>query len=835
MANRRYGNQEPTFEVSVPYTYTDGPECVAMFREYGINFIPAQEHQLEAMLARDADGEPAALTIGISESRQNGKMLAESTDIPTPYGWKRLGDIQVGDFVFAPNGRPTLVIAKHEPSEENYYEISFGNAGRYVNETVKAGGGHLWEVKMQGWNTPKVVDTDWIYDNFDRIKSGKQTLSVMLSKPVEYECADLPIDPYLLGVWLGNGCSLNGHISTNVDDAPHYVERFSSAGFDASFKLKKGTVVGGTVFLHGFRDVLRKNGLIQNKHIPDVYMTASVEQRMELLRGLMDTDGSVEKQSGRVSFCQSGRPELVAQIQELVASLGMRTCVREKQPPKGMAHCKTPIQELYFQSPSCDVFSLERKRNKFNAKDTKPRTFDKWYIKSIRKVEKTERYFCLTVDDPSHLFLCTRSYIPTHNSYGARYYAAWMAIVECKNTLYSAHNGKVVRKFFMELLNIFDSPEKYPDLAAMVTKIVRQKGDEGIYFDNGAYIEFSTRTDGGARGGSYQTIVIDEAQELTETQLDALLPTASASGVLPQLIYVGTPPNEKCPGTVFKRMHDNVHAGNSSDTWWLEWSIEDLPPQDATRAQLLELAYKTNPMMGYRILERTVLNEIDKMSPLGFARERLNWWTPDASGYERVVRPAAWDACKTSEPLTEGKVAFGVKFSPDGTRVALCAARKNRDDDDAPIHVELVMYRDATHGFGWLYDFLLARTDTASCFWVDGKGRATNVVMNMKAQGAPALYCHEVTASEYVAACGAFRDAVNSKSLTHFDQKTLNDSVTKSSKRRIGDRYSGSFGFGEVQSDPEVDPTPAEAAAIAYQAVRASFRDPEGEMEVLSW
>ena len=437
--------------------------------------------------------------------------------------------------------------------------------------------------------------------------------------------------------------------------------------------------------------------------------------------------------------------------------------------------------------------------------------------------------------EPAALTICISKSRQNGKSFGARFYASWMAIIEGKNTLYSAHSGKVVRKFFMELLNVFDSPEKYPDLSAMVTKIVRQKGDEGIYFDNGAYIEFSTRTDGGARGGSYQVIVIDEAQELTETQLDALLPTASAAGSLPQLIYIGTPPNEKCPGTVFKRMHDNVHAGTSRDIWWMEWSVGDLPPEDATRAQLLELAYETNPMLGHRIVERTVLNEIDSMSRLGFARERLNWWTPDAVGYERVVSPAAWAACATKTPITVGKVAFGVKFSPDGARVALCAARKSRSDEGAPIHVELVAYRDATHGVGWLYDFLLPRADEAACFWVDGKGRATNVVMNMKAQGAPVLYCHEVTAGEYVASCSAFQDGVNSRAITHFDQQTLNESVTRSSKRSIGDKYSGSFGFGAVPIAPEVDPTPAEAAAIAYQAVRASFRDPGDESRVMSW
>ena len=418
-------------------------------------------------------------------------------------------------------------------------------------------------------------------------------------------------------------------------------------------------------------------------------------------------------------------------------------------------------------------------------------------------------------------------------SYGALYYSAWMAAVEGKNVLYSAHNGKTVRKFFKQLAVLFDSPTKYPDWYAQVERITRKTGEEGIYLRSGAYIEFATRTNGGARGGSYSIIIIDEAQELTDVQLDALLPTASATGDVPQIIYIGTPPNDACPGTVFKRLHSQVHGGESKGVWWMEWGVDELPPADATPAQLLDIAYDCNPMLGYRMVERTVENEISSMSREGFAHERLNWWSPDVGGYERVVKASSWAKCATTTPPRDGKVAYGVKFSPDGTRAALCAALQVRDDPEAPVHVELVRLADITHGTRWISDFLSAREAVASCYWADGKGRADNLEKVLRAGGASKLYCHTCGTKDVTGAASAFQEAVNARAVTHFSQQTLTDSVTLSARRQIGDKWGGGFSFGSV--DGVADSTSAEAAALAYQAVRTSWRDPGDDEEVVSW
>ena len=153
-------------------------------------------------------------------------------------------------------------------------------------------------------------------------------------------------------------------------------------------------------------------------------------------------------------------------------------------------------------------------------------------------------------------------------SYSARNYAAYKADFEHKRVLYSAHHSATTHKMFLELLNLFENPDRYPEFAADVKYIVKARGLEGIYFKDwkdddgvmqeGGCIEFQTRTNSGARGGTYSVIIIDEAQELTEDELAAILPTISAAAEaddytsMPQIIYLGTPPDDTCRGTVFK-------------------------------------------------------------------------------------------------------------------------------------------------------------------------------------------------------------------------------------------------------------------------------------------
>lgn len=177
-------------------------------------------------------------------------------------------------------------------------------------------------------------------------------------------------------------------------------------------------------------------------------------------------------------------------------------------------------------------------------------------------------------------------------SYAARFYAVYMAVFEHRDVLYSAHHSSTTKKMFMALCDLFESPERYPEFAKDVKNVSHARGYEGFYFRDwkdadgathkGGCIEFATRTNSGSRGGTYSVIVIDEAQELTSEQQEAMLPTTSASSdandasKMPQQIYIGTPPGPTCNGTVFSEMHMKAHSDEPGTTWWLEWSIEEI-------------------------------------------------------------------------------------------------------------------------------------------------------------------------------------------------------------------------------------------------------------------
>lgn len=363
-------------------------------------------------------------------------------------------------------------------------------------------------------------------------------------------------------------------------------------------------------------------------------------------------------------------------------------------------------------------------------------------------------------------------------SFAARDYALWMAFVEHMNVLYTAHRGGTVRKMFKEMCDFIEINQDFKD---EVDYVYKAGGYEGIYLTDGTYIEFQTRTNSGARGGTYRVIVVDEAQELTSVQQDAMLPTASAAGEIdegesdPQVIYIGTVPGPECNGTVFREMHDKAHSGEA-ETWWLEWgavgdSLDDVDIDD------VDLWYACNPAMGRRMSERTVRNEHDTMTRDGFARERLGWWSPTAGRLDFVFDPKAWDRCATDdEPI--GDVCYGVKLSPDGSEAALSACWRG----DVP-HFELVDYRDARNGLGWLSDWLDARADRCAMLAVDGRNAdaLTSRLENFKDR-----QLHVMRTSDAIAAAAMMVDGIRSGTVTHYGQKELDEQAKAATRRKVG-------------------------------------------------
>lgn len=444
--------------------------------------------------------------------------------------------------------------------------------------------------------------------------------------------------------------------------------------------------------------------------------------------------------------------------------------------------------------------------------------------------------------DPAALTIGISKPRQNGKSYAARYYAVYMGVFEHRQVLYSAHHSTTTNKMFKALCNLFESPERYPDFAQDVKLISRGRGYEGIYFKDwrdddgkihdGGCIEFATRTNSGSRGGTYSVIIIDEAQEMNTEEQEAMLPVMSAASdlkdesMMPQQIFIGTPPGPSCHGTVFSDMHTAAHSQNPGNVWWLEWGIDSKEPDKdiIDEKSALAAAYETNPAMGYRIAEKVILNEFETMTISGFSRERLGWWSPNVT--ERVVyaiNAAAWDACKSSQEKPDdltGKTAYGVKFSPDGSAVCLCGAIIPQGK---PARIAMIEYKSTASGTQWLADWLCKRYGKASCVVIDGRNGVDVLIEKIADVWRMKGSILRPSVKDVIASVGMLTDALNERSITWYEkQEALRESAVTSIKRPI----SGGWGFGGDNS------LPIEACALAFYGAKTSKRDPNRKMRI---
>jgi deoxycytidine triphosphate deaminase len=348
-------------------------------------------------------------------ARIEGKALAVDTEVPTPAGWRTMGTLQARDQVFSPSGEPTLVVGASE--------VMYGRDCREVvfsdGTSVVADLDHQWEVRTKydrRTGRARVLTTRAIETTLRRSPT-EYAYHVDSALPVKYPERELPVDPYVLGAWIGDGTSSKSEITTV--DAP-ILKEIARVGYGvrpASGPLAyriggrghtRDPATGRYASNDSLESTLRAMGLLRNKHIPTDYMQSSEDQRRSLLAGLMDTDGYVDTQ-GRCDITTVDRG-LADQYQELLCSLGYRAKVATKTATLygricGLRH------EVTF-TPHEQVFYLPRKAARLAL--TQSFRFNRAIVDVRPTASVPVR--CIGVANAEGTFLVTRAHIPTHNS-----------------------------------------------------------------------------------------------------------------------------------------------------------------------------------------------------------------------------------------------------------------------------------------------------------------------------------------------------------------------------------------------------------------------------------
>ena len=394
-------------------------------------------------------------------------------------------------------------------------------------------------------------------------------------------------------------------------------------------------------------------------------------------------------------------------------------------------------------------------------------------------------------------------------------------VVNGEKILHTAHQVRTSKKSFRRLAAMF-TDKRHPEITDIVKNIRYTNGEECIELDNGGVIEFSARSRQAARGfDGISLVVFDEAQELTDDQIEAIMATLSASSTgTRQIIYTGTPPYPGCPGEVFRRRRTTCMTDPSPHDCWHEWSV-DGENVEKINAEDTSLWYMTNPALGIRLSEDFTKEEYKTMSKDGFCRERLGWWSPvltEVVNY--AINANLWDSCRSEDPKPEGKTAYGVKFSADGSFVCLCGAVIPQE---GKARISLIEAKPTGHGTGWLADWLNERSSKACCVVIDGRNGVDVLVDKIADKWRSKGSIIRPSAKDVIASVGVLTDSLNEQSVTWYaGQEALRESAITSVKRPIG----GGWGFGGENS------TPIEAASLALWGAKMSRRDPNKVMRI---
>lgn len=455
-------------------------------------------------------------------ARQIGKALDIETPILTPNGFKKLKELNVGDYIFDRKGNETKISYITDTMyERDCYEIEFDNG-----EVITADGEHIWKISQTGnWKDREYdLTTNELIEHFNHFenlrKAGNKTgrLYVNITEPIEFEEQDISIDPYVLGLWLGDGDSSGGRITMSKDDFNEYKEIIGNNFFylnDYSEDKRNLNTVSSKV--ENLCYSLNEESIKNNKHIPDNYIFNTIENRLELIRGLMDSDGYCSK-NGRCEFYQKDE-SFIDSVRFILSSLGIKTRKRNKIVNGEVYYM------LWFTSPKFNVFKLPRKLER--QKELKNhKQNERLYITDIRKTNSVP-VRCLQVDSDEHMFNCGKTLIPTHNtSVTVAFLLHYVLFNDHKRIGILANREKTA----IEILSRIQLA--YEHLPKWLQQGVEEWNKGSIFLENGSSILASSTSSTTVRGYSFSVLFVDECafirSSIWEEFWNSVYPTISS-------------------------------------------------------------------------------------------------------------------------------------------------------------------------------------------------------------------------------------------------------------------------------------------------------------------
>jgi hypothetical protein len=339
------------------------------------------------------------------------RLLGIETPVLTTNGWSSIGALRVGDEVYDEHGKPTKVIGKSNVKiREKCYRITFGDGSK-----VTASWDHPWPVEERGKRTS--VSWTWTKRMALTHELTPKKHFIEVARSIEGNEVELPVHPYLLGLWLGDGDTNGPRLTPGNEDFEEIQENLAALGYQFGLRQRNENADSFTIL--GQTKNFRQIGVLGQKHIPNSYLRASESQRWALLRGFMDSDGSIGKSNKQCSYTTTNR-FIADGFKELVRSLGIRLSVIKREGRRSKLVGEDSVLLPFWQfSFSCyadePVFGLKRKQAVLPRASEHRRRTKRHSIVSVEPVASVPLQ-CIGIDTPTHLFLCGESLIPTHNT-----------------------------------------------------------------------------------------------------------------------------------------------------------------------------------------------------------------------------------------------------------------------------------------------------------------------------------------------------------------------------------------------------------------------------------